>query len=118
MEKKYLVRVYVFKDKTVIGDWLHWLMDEGEIEHINTVLGDFSLICFYDIRCSMDIIKKMVSYRAVFLPLNNFEDFIIETPEGDLIDDDMILRDYSSAVQRGFNIKTKYGYCTAIVRLR
>lgn len=118
MEKDYLIRAYIFKGDEEAGNWLNGLIDAGDkVDHINTVLGIGTLICFYDLFCSHEVVQALYMHRCAFLPMNNFGDFVIETEAGERIDDDMIIRDYSEPVLRGFNIKTDEGYEFANVKL-
>ena len=115
----YHIRAYIFVGDTgdEVGNYLNTLIDNGDVKLLNTVIGKEHLVCFYDLMCSLEHIRVIDNLGGVFLPMNRFEDFIISCPEGDRIDDDMILRDYSENTLKGYNIRCHHGYRTAKVKL-
>jgi hypothetical protein len=119
MKEKYHIRAYIYEGEVgeVVGNYLNSLIDSGKVDHLNTVNGKDGLICFYDLLCSREQVWRIYHMGGIFLPMNHYEDFIITCPEGERIDDDMILRDYSDIVLSGYNIKCKHGYRTAVVKM-
>ena len=115
----YNIRAYVFVGDTgeVVGNFLNDLIDAGEVRLVNTVIGKGQLVCFYDLICRKSHIRAIDDLGGVYLPMNHYGEFLITCPEGDRIDDDMILKDYSDNTLNGFNIKCKHGYRTARVRI-
>ena len=115
----YHIRAYVFEGEhgEEVGNYLNSLIDSGLVSLLNTVIGKGQLVCFYDLMCTKKQILALDSLGGVFLPMNRYEDFVISCPEGDRIDDDMILRDYSENTLKGYNIKCHHGYRTARVKI-
>jgi hypothetical protein len=115
----YHIRAYIFQGEhgEDVGNYLNGLIDAGLVEHLNTVIGKGQLVCFYDLMCSKEHIQNLDEIGGIFLPMNKYEDFVISCPEGDRIDDDMILRDYSDNTLNGYNIKCRHGYRTAVVKI-
>lgn len=117
MKSDYLVRVYIWNGHEHIGNILNAMIENGQVEHLNTVLGMGNLRCFYDIRCDLGYLYDIAINGGYFMPLNRYEDFIIEKPDGERIDDDMIIKDYSEPVLHGYNIKFGDNFATAKVRM-
>ena len=113
---EYRLRVYVFNgEEKTVGNYLNGLIDGGVVELLNTVLGVGGLVCFYDMHCDGEVVRSLCDRGLRFFPIGHYEAFDIRSGDGELIEDAMILLDYSDEVRMGKNIVKDGVYETAEV---
>ena len=113
---EYRLRVYVFNsEKNTVGNYLNRLIDSGAVKLLNTVLGIGELACFYDLNCCGEIVRALSDRGIRYFPIGHYEAFDIRSSDGELIEDAMILLDYSEEVRSGKNILKDGVYETAEV---
>ena len=85
MDKKYLIRIYIFS------------------EEMGAIVNDAIDVDLFTL--TQNGLKCLVSLGIAYLPLNNYGEFIITCPNcGERIDDEMILHTYDENVLSGYNI--------------
>ena len=110
MEKKYLIRVYIFTED--IGILVNETIDTKVFRLTNSYDGVNGVLAIYDGEITSKGLKYLISIGAHYFPLNHYEDFVIICPNcGERIDDDMILLGYDENVLSGYNILCNRNDC-------
>ena len=103
MDKKYLIRIYIFSEE--IGLIVNDAIDVDLITLTQSFDGVNGCLAIYDGKVSQNGLNVLIRLGVPYLPLNNYEDFIITCPNcGERIDDDMILNTYDENLLSGYNI--------------
>lgn len=103
MNKQYHIRVYIPTEK--IGLIVNETIDTNVFRLVNSYDGLNGILAIYDGYCNSKVLKYLISFNVPYLPLNNYEDFIITCPNcGERIDDEMILTIYDENLLSGYNI--------------
>ena len=103
MSKQYHIRVYIPTEK--IGLIVNETIDTNVFRLVNSYDGLNGILAIYDGYCNSKVLKYLISFNVPYLPLNNYEDFIITCPNcGERIDDEMILTIYDENLLSGYNI--------------
>ena len=103
MDKKYLIRIYIFSEEmgTIIND----AIDVDLFTLTQSFDGVNGCLVIYDGKVSQNGLKCLIGLGISYLPLNNYEDFVISCPNcGERIDDEMILNTYDENLLSGYNI--------------
>jgi hypothetical protein len=103
MNKEYLIRIYIFSEE--MGLIINDAIDVDMIALTQSFDGVNGCLAIYDGKVSQNSLKFLIRLGITYLPLNNYEDFIITCPNcGERIDDDMILNIYDENLLSGYNI--------------
>ena len=103
MNKKYWIRIYIFSEE--IGLIVNDAIDVDLITLTQSFDGVNGCLAIYDGKVSQNGLNVLIRLGVPYLPLNNYEDFIITCPNcGERIDDDMILNTYDENLLSGYNI--------------
>lgn len=103
MDKKYLIRIYIFSEE--MGLIVNDAIDVDLITLTQSFDGVNGCLAIYDGKVSQNGLNVLIRLGVPYLPLNNYEDFIITCPNcGERIDDDMILNTYDENLLSGYNI--------------
>jgi len=103
MSKQYHIRVYIPTEE--IGLIVNETIDTNVFRLVNSYDGLNGILAIYDGYCNSKVLKYLISFNVPYLPLNNYEDFIITCPNcGERIDDNMILTIYDENLLSGYNI--------------
>ena len=103
MNKKYLIRIYIFSEE--MGIIINDAIDVDLITLTQSFDGINRCLTIYDGKVSQNGLKCLISLGVSYMPLDNFGDFIITCPNcGERIDDEMILHIYDENVLSGYNI--------------
>jgi len=103
MDKKYLIRIYIFSEE--MGIIINDAIDVDMIALTQSFDGVEGCLAIYDGKVSQNGLKCLIGLGIAYLPLNNYEDFVITCPHcGERIDDDMILNTYDETLLSGYNI--------------
>ena len=107
-KKKYKIRIYVtgwYENYKVIGNIINMLIRLRVLRLQNSFEGKNGVLAIYDVICGSEAISELIGLGVKYLPLDNYEDFIITCPNcGERIDDDMILTVYDENLLSGYNI--------------
>ena len=110
MDKKYLIRIYIFSDE--MGAMVNDAIDVDLFTLTQSFDGVDGCLAIYDGKVSQNGLKCLISIGVPYLPLDNFGDFVITCPNcGERIDDDMILHTYDETLLSGYNILCNRGDC-------
>ena len=103
MNKEYLIRVYIFTEE--MGLIVNDAIDSDLFVLTQSFDGVDGCMAIYDGKVSQNGLKCLISLGVNYLPLSNYEDFIITCPNCDeRIDDDMIINTYDETLLSGYNI--------------
>ena len=103
MDKEYLIRIYVFSEE--MGLIINDAIDVDIIALTQSFDGVEGCLAIYDGKVSQNSLKFLIRLGITYLPLNNYEDFVITCPNcGERIDDNMILNTYDETLLSGYNI--------------
>ena len=103
MDNDYLIRIYIFSEE--MGVIVNDAIDVDLFTLTQSFDGVNGCLAIYDGNVSQNGLKCLISLGVDYMPLNNYEDFIITCPNcGERIDDEMILHTYDENVLSGYNI--------------
>ena len=108
--KTYLIRVYITSEE--VGLVVNDAIDTHLLRLTNSFDGVNGVLAIYDGKISSKGLKLLIALGVKYLPLNNFEDFVITCPNcGERIDDSMIMTTYDEALLSGYNIMCNRADC-------
>ena len=115
--KLFTIRIYLFDELS--SKLFEFAMELGLVTVLRSFDGMNGIDTIKDVVISKPTFECLLSYGLVYFPLDCYGHFEIRCPQcGELIEDDMILKEYDEHVLSGYNILSPCGYQTAFVKYK
>ena len=115
--KLFTIRIYLFDELS--SKLFEFAMELGLVTVLRSFDGMNGIDTIKDVVISKSTFECLLPYGLVYFPLDCYGHFEIRCPQcGELIEDDMILKEYDEHVLSGYSILSPCGYQTAFVKYK